>query len=82
MSKQAKSRPDLIAIVTIDEHGDGLVIIKKDNGTIDQVLKEKALGTSITFESVTHPAYGEIVIPHLRRGFKQCNTEVMRCLLQ
>lgn len=82
MSKQVKYQYDLVAIVTIDENGDNLLFVKKDNGTVATLLKEMPLGASVTFETLIHPSYGEIVVPHIRRGFNQCNTETMRCLLQ
>lgn len=78
MSQLVKSQSDLIAVITSDEHGDNLVLIKSDNGTIDQLLKDKPLGASITFEEVKHPAYGKLVMPTIRRGFNQCNTEITR----
>lgn len=82
MSQQVKHHCDLVAIVTVDEYADPLVLVKKDKGYVEGLLKAKTLGTSITFETLSHPAYGDIVIPHVRHGFNQCNTEEVRCLLQ
>lgn len=82
MSAQVKSQYDLVGIHCLNENGDDLMIVKANRGTIAMVMEEAPLGTSITFETIKHPSFGDIVIPVIRRGFKQCDTKVTRCLLQ
>jgi hypothetical protein len=82
MSSQGKSPSDLVAIVSVDEHGDSVMLIKTNRGKLGDLMVDRPLGTSVTFERIEHPAYGSITIPVIRRGSKQCDTSVMRALIK
>ena len=82
MSRQVQTRCDLVAIVTIDDHGDDAMVIKKNNGSTDDVIRDAILGTSITMELHNHPSYGEIVLPVIRRGQCQFNNRSVRLLIK
>lgn len=81
MSQQASAHCDLVGVVSNDEYGDGLTIIKANNGTTDHLMKEMPVGTSITFEEIVHPAYGRVVIPVIRRGACPFDTHSLRILI-
>ena len=80
MSQQAKAHCDLVGIVTIDEYGDDIMLIKKNNGSTDDVVNQGVVGTSITMEEHDHPSHGVIIIPVIRRGQCPFNNRTLRIL--